>query len=175
MSDPSKVVFLRHLAAETFCRIGVSPISGVGVIAIRDIPINTDPFLCTPPKEDHFIDVSEEELSKMPPSVQQYIKDFFTKDEQGTYPVNATGLNDLNLSFFVNHSETPNLKIEDIKEKGANSLNTFLTNKDIKIGEELTCDYREFLSVNILKEQFPFLSKHDEASISIYQYERDRI
>ena len=104
----------------------------------------------------------------MSASIQQYVKDFFTKDAEGTYPVNATGLNDLNISFFVNHSEAPNLKIEDIKEKESNSLNTFLTNKDIKIGEELTCDYREFLSVNILKEQFPFLSEHDEASVYIY-------
>tara|TARA_B110001454_G_scaffold181617_1_gene175746 strand:- start:742 stop:1251 length:510 start_codon:yes stop_codon:yes gene_type:complete len=169
MTDPFKAAFLRHLGTEIFCRIGISPISGVGVIAIRDIPANTDPFLCTPPKGDHFIDISEQELSEMNPSIQQYIKDFFSKDEQGAYPVNATGLNDLNISFFVNHSATPNLKIEDVKVENdtekVNSLNTFLTNRNINAEEELTCDYREFLSVNILKEQFPFLSEHDETSI----------
>ena len=168
MSDSIKVALLRHLQNEVYCRIGVSRISGVGVIAIKNIPKGTNPFACTPPREDCFIDVLEEELEGLPPSITQYIKDFFSKDEAGAYPVNATGLNDLNISFFVNHSDAPNLTIEDIKEKEANSLNTlntFLTNRDVNAGEELTCDYKRFLSVDILKEQYPFISKRYETSI----------
>ena len=132
-----KKALLDHLNYDTFCRVGRSKISGVGVIAIRPIPKNTNPFVCFPPKEDNYIDLTEDEISQIHPSVQRFIKDFFIKDQLQTYPVNASGLNDLNISFFVNHSLDCNLEIKDIAEtqEVPNSLNTFLTKRDIDEGE----------------------------------------
>lgn len=40
----SKQKLLKHLENDIYCRIGVSKISGVGVIAIKDIPSGTNPF-----------------------------------------------------------------------------------------------------------------------------------
>ena len=43
----TKKKLLNHLNNDIYCRIGVSKIHGVGVIAIKDIPPNTNPFIMT--------------------------------------------------------------------------------------------------------------------------------
>ena len=170
----NKESFLKNLKDQTFCRLYPSKTEGVGVFAIRDIPSGVNPFPCYPHREEKFVNLSEEEFSTLPLSVQNYIRDFFIKDEKG-YPVNFSGLNDLNISFYINHSTSPNIQIKDFSENPSDLLNTFLTNKDILEGEELTCDYNTFLGVNNIKEQFPFLSQKNEASVPIHEYQGGEI
>jgi SET domain-containing protein len=178
--------FLNHLQNNTFCRLGKSEISGVGVFALTDIPQKINPFCPFPFKEEFFIDVSEEELHSLKPEVQQYIKDFFAQDSRGLYPVNATGLNDLNITHYVNHSNESNLEVEAdpfpatphppsrfMPSNGA--LNSFLTKRKISKNEELTCNYNDFLSVNNNTGQFNFLFKRNEASIPIYKHKGGKV
>ncbi|MEN9899177.1 MAG: hypothetical protein RLZZ152_221, partial [Pseudomonadota bacterium] len=40
-----KARILKHLQTEVYCRLGVSPIHGIGVFAIRDIPKGTQPLV----------------------------------------------------------------------------------------------------------------------------------
>ena len=40
-----KTRILKHLQTEVYCRLGVSPIHGIGVFAIRDIPKGTHPLV----------------------------------------------------------------------------------------------------------------------------------
>jgi len=165
-NDGCEKSFLTHLKNDTFCRLGKSQVSGVGVFAIVDIPARINPFISFPSKEDFFIDISREELFALDGEIQKYIKDFFAQDSSGNYPVNATGLNNLNISHYVNHSDVPNLFIEDISGLDVSSgLNTFLTKRRVFRGEELTCNYRDFLSVNNNISQFNFLSKKNETNI----------
>lgn len=174
--------FLSHVRGKTYCKLEPSSISGVGVFSIVEIPQGINPFESFPLKEEFFLDITEEELSSFKKEIQEYVTNFFAKDERGLYPVNATGLNDLNITHYVNHSISPNLKVEleplnkpslEISSKftpSNGSLNTFLTTRNINKGEELTCDYNSFFGVNNNKEQFNFLSKENEADISIHKH-----
>ena len=40
----TKKMLLKHLSQEVYCRLGVSPINGVGVFAIRAIPKGIEPL-----------------------------------------------------------------------------------------------------------------------------------
>lgn len=186
ISDSYKKDFLNHLRNHTFCRLGKSKISGVGVFAIVDIPAKINPFCAFPFKEEFFIDISEKELNNLPPEVKQYIKDFFAQDSRGLYPVNATGLNDLNITHYVNHSNTSNLEITSDSDSTPSfssgkflpsngALNSFLTKRNILKDEELTCDYHDFLSVNNNTGQFNFLSEENESSISIHEHQGGKV
>lgn len=57
------------------------------------------------------------------------------------YGVNATGCNDLNCSWFLNHSDDPSVMFVDAEEEG--HFCTYETKRVIERGEELTIDYRE--------------------------------
>ena len=117
------------------------------------------------------------------------MKDFFAQDSRGLYPVNATGLNDLNITHYINHSEACNLQITSESDPTSptslgiskkflpsnGALNSFLTKRKILKDEELTCDYRDFLSVNNNIGQFNFLSKENESSISIHEHQGGKI
>ena len=53
----NKYKLLKNLK-ETYCAFGVSKVHGVGVFAIRDIPIGIDPF--PPVKPEKIIELAEE-------------------------------------------------------------------------------------------------------------------
>jgi len=125
---------LLHLKKEVYCRLMPSPISGVGVFAIRDIPADADPF---PEDEDkEWIPFKKEELKEIHPSVAQAIKDLCVFSE-GVYWVPKIGLHTLDIAQFLNHSDAPNLVSDKFGE-------IFVTSRIIKTGEELTIDYRIF-------------------------------
>ncbi len=126
----------------TYCRIGVSGISGVGVIAIQDIPKNINPF--TYPNgeclEYKLVSITKQELKSLPEPVQKLIKDFIIIDDsQDSYAIPENGMNAMDITFYMNHSTKPNIDIVfDKKCKYA----TFRTNKKIKVGEELLINYK---------------------------------
>ena len=69
------------------------------------------------------------------------IDDFFVIEKDGTVYIPETGLNGLDVSYFLNNSKKPNLRIVgDGKEDALN----FLTNRQIKKGEELTVEYSTY-------------------------------
>jgi hypothetical protein len=120
----------------TYTRIARSPLHGVGVFAIRNININTDPFPDIP--DTPIIQMTKGELSGLDPGVTKMIDDFFlTRDY--IFPIPITGLNSLDVSFFLNHNDKyPNI----IKNSNSNTyMNTFLTSRPIVAGEELTFNY----------------------------------
>lgn len=132
---------LENLNSETFCRIKPSKLHGVGVFAIRDIPKNVNPFRFPSSacgangySRIHKDSVQSKEVRKL-------LDDFLGQDTRGYYDVPKNGLNSLDLSFYINHSDTPNMKItEDAKCEFVQ----FKTNRIIKKGEELLIDYREY-------------------------------
>ena len=125
-----KARILKHLQTEVYCRLGVSPIHGIGVFAIRDIPKGTQPLVSLLKiKEFSF---SKKEIKKLPSSVQKEVRMFcyYNKDE---YLIPSIGLNAMNMAFYMNHSKNPNIKY--LKN------NTLLSLRKIKAGEELFFDY----------------------------------
>jgi SET domain-containing protein len=135
----SKNKLIKHLENDIYCRIGVSKISGVGVIAIRDIPKGTDPFKTLSKEKEEIIELSKDDIKKVDTNVKKIIGDFF--GNLNTYDVLASGPNNINVSFYMNHSDKPNI---DIIEKTNSKYMGFITNKNIKKGDELTINYSKY-------------------------------
>lgn len=132
----NKQKLLQNLQNNIYCRLGVSKIHGVGVIAIRNIPKGFDPFSSPIPRA-RWIKCHKSELASMPAPVLNMIGDFFTYETDGSIWLPESGLNGIDVSFFMNTSEQPNIETVD---GGIN----FVTMRQIKVGEELTVDYETF-------------------------------
>lgn len=127
----NKKQLLDHLQNDVYCRIGISKIHGVGVIAIRDIPEGTNPFVGS--SESDYIPFTKQELINIDSEVMKMIDDFFiTRGNEVLIPMH--GLNGIDLSYFMNHSDTPNIRAD-------HQGNNFIAIKNITKGEELTINY----------------------------------
>lgn len=131
---------LKNLKNNTYCIIDRSDISGVGVFAIRVIPIGIDPFVLADGKSKQYdiIEMSKKDLKGIPKSVMNLLDKYFLIGDDEDYPIISNGLNDMDMSFYINHSDTPN--IESV-ESDDNDLLEFRTIKKIKKGEELLLNY----------------------------------
>ena len=121
--------------ANTYCRLKPSPAEGVGVFAIRDIPENTNPFLGVKAPEWQEFNLSE--LQHLDKEILKMIDDFNVIEKDGTVLVPECALNGMDLSFFLNNSESPNMKTID---EGF----TFIASREIKKSEELTVAYSTY-------------------------------
>jgi SET domain-containing protein len=124
----TKKQFIKSLD-KVYCRLGVSK-HGVGTFAIRNIPKGVNPFEGS---IDGFIAIKPEELKGQPRGIKKMIRDFCAYQD-GEYYVPSSGMNSIDVSYYINHSKTPNMI-----EQGEGI--DFFTNRLIKKGEELTVDY----------------------------------
>ena len=145
MKKITKKQLLNNLQNDVYCRIGVSKIkgAGVGVIAIKNILKGTDPFTypikISNPLYSTSIDITKKELSKLPKSIIKMIKDFCHNDNN-SYNIPHYGLNSLDISWYLNNNINNNIDIID----NNNNFLSFVTNKNIKKGEELYINYNHF-------------------------------
>ncbi len=123
----------------TYCRLKPSKIEGIGVFAIRDIPKGKNPFYKIPQKKWSQFKISE--IKKMDKEILKMIDDFFVIEKNGDVYLPQYGLNGIDVSFFVNNSKRPNLRIVG---NGEESALDFVTNKKIRKGEELTVSYSTY-------------------------------
>tara|TARA_Y100000593_G_scaffold41668_1_gene79889 strand:- start:1191 stop:1733 length:543 start_codon:yes stop_codon:yes gene_type:complete len=149
-----------NIVNKTFCKLDVSKISGIGVFAIRDIPADTVLFEKCNLDEGFPIELSKEELSKADDLILEQIRNLFVSTPFDTYPLSRNGLNAVDISFYLNHSETPNVKF--CLERGEpGKFLVFVSRREIERGEELTQDYNNLSPYKEkLYEQFFFL--HDK-------------
>ena len=149
---------IHHLHYSAYVRLASSAISGVGVVAIADIPAAVNPFLA-PNKHllgrEMMTCLSEREIRALPSAVAEQVLDFHAaldhpqdssirlRDADGEmlYGVCATGMVAMDMSWFVNHSEAPNL---DFVRVEGQDFNVFHTSRAVLTGEELTYDYRVY-------------------------------
>lgn len=131
--DQAKAAILEKLK-NTYCRLKPSAIEGVGIFAIRDIPADINPFEGL---KQEWLEFSMDELKDLDPEVLQMVDDFFVIEKDQTVWVPERGLNGMDISFYLNNSDTPNLKTIDGGE-------TFITLREIKKGEELTAEYATY-------------------------------
>ena len=103
----SKKKLIRNLEKDIYCRIQPSPLQGVGVYAIKDIPINTNPFKtptgnCT---TDSYISVSPNELKGVSKKIITLLNDFLGLDKHtNTYSIPKNGLKTLDITYYLNHA-----------------------------------------------------------------------
>jgi SET domain-containing protein len=134
-----KEELIKHLEQDIYCRIGVSKIHGVGVIAIKDIPEGINPFKTLIKRKEKVITLTDKDIINVDENTKKVIKDFF--GSKNGYDVLLDGPNNINISFYMNHSNKPNINIiEDEKEEYL----SFRTNRIIKKGEELLINYKDY-------------------------------
>lgn len=122
---------LHQLRFQLYTRLKPSPLGGIGVFAIRDIPANTEVFAAC--KMDNYAEIPDAEIHGLHPAIREYVKDFFVHDN-GVYHVPSYGPVAIDQSYYLNHSKTPNLRAERHGE-------VFVASRYIHAGEELTADY----------------------------------
>lgn len=103
--------------------------AGVGVFAFRPIPKNT-PLFMECPADNHFI--TEKELKTLDPAITKTLRKLCIEKANGIYLSIHPNL--INMSYYVNHSDTPNLTFSDATQ-------IYITLRDIKTDEELTVTY----------------------------------
>ena len=81
------------------------------------------------------------ELKKLDKEVLTLVDDFFVIEKDNTVYIPETGLNGIDISFFVNNSKNPNLKIIG---NGDDEALAFKTIREVKKGEELTVSYSTY-------------------------------
>jgi len=114
------------------CKLGVSkiPNAAIGVFTLSEIP--KDYLVFGPRGKNYFI--RWEELSDVSENVLDYIKSICHSNEEGFFI--DSFLDQIDISFYVNHSETPNLLHDE-------NADVYYASRKIEIGEELTLFYPE--------------------------------
>jgi SET domain-containing protein len=130
----SKKEILKNLK-NTYCRLRPSKIEGVGIFAIREISKGVNPFYGSPKRK--WQKLKPQDYKNLDKEIKKMIGDFFAMDKDGAFSIPEYGLNGIDISFFLNTSENPNIKTID---DGTN----FIATRKIKKGEELTVSYADY-------------------------------
>jgi SET domain-containing protein len=128
MKHSNRVVFPHD---NVYTRLGPSPIHGVGVFAIRNIPRGTYVF---PDDDEELVWIDKRELGELSSEQRQLYEDFCViKGHRYGCPIN---FNKLTVAWYLNESPTPNIAADDTYR--------FFSTRDIEKGEELTVDYEQY-------------------------------
>ena len=126
-----KEKLLQALALHTFIHLRPSPVDGIGVFALTDIPCGTRGLFSRDTSE--WLAISKEELSGLPETSRAMVENFCLYDESHYY-VPEYGFNLIDPVIYLNHSDKPNVR--SIAEG-----EDFEALCDIRAGEELFVDY----------------------------------
>jgi len=132
----NKLQILDQLRNDIYCRLATTE-HGIGVVAIRDIPANIDPFKGSMPSCTEFIELSEEEVGELNLEVARLVVDMCPK-QNGMYCVPNTGIQSIDVSYYLNCSPT------DFNMREENDGEIFISTRMIKKGEELLIDYNTY-------------------------------
>jgi SET domain-containing protein len=133
---------IEYLNSTVWATLRPSPIHGIGVFAIRDIPKGTritDHSVHTIGQEKLF-KISDEDFLRILPEIRSLILDR-TSFQKGQWLVFYSPNVESCLQSFMNHSATPN-------SDGQTAL------FDIKAGEEITEDYRDHGKPHLFTRQY---------------------
>jgi SET domain-containing protein len=133
----TKEELLLELSRNTWVMLRPSPIEGIGVFALQDIPKGCREMFGKPDTADDWITVSRKEAETLPQHAQFLVGNYCLYDEEN-YFIPAHGFKKMDLSLFLNHSDTPNIV-------SLNEGDYFEATRDIRQGEELVIDYGEIV------------------------------
>jgi SET domain-containing protein len=127
----TKQALLKELAQETFAALKPSPLHGIGVFALRNIPRGCKNIFSKETGE--WILLGMDEVEQLPTHSKNFIETYYLYDNDH-YFIPAHGCKVMDLANYLNHSGTPNLvSVQDGLY--------FETTRDIREGEELLIDY----------------------------------
>lgn len=133
----TKEDLLQELSGNTWVMLKPSPIEGIGVFALCDIPKGCRDMFGKPDDAGEWITVSKNEIESLPAHAQFLVGNYCLYDDEN-YFVPANGFKKMDISLFLNHSDQPNII-------SINEGDYFETTRDIKAGEELVIDYGEIV------------------------------
>jgi SET domain-containing protein len=116
---------------KVYLRLLPSPVHGIGVFAVRDIPKGCRDMFSKDNGE--WIKVPVAEVEKLPDHTKELVYNYCTYDSDHYY-IEKYGLKRFDISCFLNHSEEPNIKV-------INDGEFFEASRDIKAGEEIFINY----------------------------------
>ena len=129
----TKAELLAELHNNTYVMLRPSPVEGIGVFAIQDIPQGCRQMFTKPTADDQWITLSTKEVEELPAHARFMVGNYCLFDNEN-YFVPGHGFKSIDLSLFLNHSDTPNiLSVHD--------GDYFEALRDIQAGEELLIDY----------------------------------
>lgn len=129
----TKAELLAELRNNTYVMLKPSPVEGIGVFAVQDIPKGCRQMFTKPTADDQWITLSTKEVEELPAHARFMVGNYCLFDDEN-YFVPGHGFKSIDLSLFLNHSDTPNiLSVHD--------GDYFEALRDIQAGEELLIDY----------------------------------
>ena len=130
----TKEELLQELQSDTYVMIRPSPVEGIGVFAIREIPKGCRTMFSKANKaHDEWISVPKTEVEQLPAHSRALIENYCLYDDDN-YFIADYGFKKMDLVNFLNHADTPNVI-------SINDGEFFEAVRDIKQGEELVIDY----------------------------------
>lgn len=129
----TKAELLAELRNNTYVMLKPSPVEGIGVFAVQDIPKGCRQMFTKPTADDQWITLSTKEVEELPAHARFMVGNYCLFDDEN-YFVPGHGFKSIDLSLFLNHSDIPNiLSVHD--------GDYFEALRDIQVGEELLIDY----------------------------------
>ena len=129
----SKAELLHELTNNTYIILKPSPIAGIGVFALRDIPKGCRTMFSAPKETDKWITVPKTDVETLSPAIQFLIGNYCLFDDEN-YFVPDHGFKQVDLCLFLNHGDEPNVI-------SINDGEYFEAVRDIAEGEELLLYY----------------------------------
>ena len=133
----TKEELLQELSTNTWVMIKPSPIEGIGVFALQDIPKGCRSMFSKANEQEQWIPISKTEIENLPAHAKALIENYCLYDAEN-YFVPDYGFKKMDLVNFLNHSDTPNVI-------SINDGEFFEAIRDIKKDEELVIDYGEIV------------------------------
>lgn len=122
---------------ETYIALKPSPVHGIGVFAIRDIPKGCREMFSK--ENGEWMKVPITEVDALPESSRELVETYCVFDTDH-YWVPTHGFKKVDLVNFLNHSDTPNVV-------SLNEGEIFEALTDIPHGQELFINYKEIVDV----------------------------
>jgi len=126
---------LNELHHDTYVMIKPSPVDGIGVFAIRDIPKGCRNMFSKNIGE--WIKVSKDEVEQLPSHSKTLVETYCLYDNDHYFIPNY-GFKIMDLVNYLNHSDAPNIR-------SVNDGEFFEALVDIPAGEELLINYGEIV------------------------------
>jgi SET domain-containing protein len=127
----TKESLLEELRNNMYVSLQPSPVHGIGVFAIRDIPKGCRNIFSADTGE--WIRLGFDEVEQLPAHSREFIETYYLFDDTH-YFIPAHGCKVMDMASYLNHSSTPNIiSVEEGR--------FFEALRDISKGEELLVDY----------------------------------
>ncbi len=131
----NKEQLLDELRYHTFVMLRPSPVHGVGVFAVKDIPKGQRGIFSNDKSE--WLKIPRAEINELPEHSRLIVENYCLFDDEYYY-VPEYGFKMVDLAVCLNHDDSPNIV-------SINEGEDFEALRDIKAGEELLIDYGEIV------------------------------